>query len=74
MIMSRIKKLRNMRGYTQAEMRALTGIALDTYSKIERGQRPMSAKQCVQIALALDTSTDYLLGLTDQIVPHPRRK
>ena len=63
-----------MRGYTQAEMRTLTGITLGTYSKIERGQQPMSAEQCVQIALALDTSTDYLLGLTDQIVPHPRRR
>ena len=32
----------------------------------------MSTGQCIQLALALDTSTDYLLGLTDQITPHPR--
>lgn len=71
--MSRIKLLRKKRGYTQAEMETLTGIPQNTYSEIESGKRPMSADQCVQIALALNTSTDYLLGLTDQIVPHKRR-
>lgn len=72
--MSRVKDLRKQRGYTQAEMQALTGIAQSTYSKIEREQRPMSVKQCIQIAQALDTSMDYILGRTDQIAFHPRRR
>ena len=54
-------------------MQALTGIDQETYFKIECGQREMSVEQCILIADALDTSTDYLLGLTDQIVPHPRK-
>ena len=50
-------------------MQLLTGIDQSTYSELERGLRPMSTGQCIQLALALDTSTDYLLGLTDQITP-----
>jgi len=72
--MSRIKNLRKQRGYTQIKMQMLTGIDQSTYSKIERGRHYMTSEQCRQIALALDTSTDYLLGLTHQITPHPRTK
>ena len=70
--MSRLKRLRIKRGYTQEKMQLLTGIDQSTYSELERGLRPMSTGQCIQLALSLDTSTDYLLGLTDQITPHPR--
>ena len=72
--MLKIRDLRKQRGYTQAKMQMLTGIDRSTYSKIERGQRPMSMKQCIQIALALDTSMDYILGRTDQIDFHPQHK
>lgn len=61
-----------LRGYTQVQMQTMTGIGRGTYSKIERGKRTMSVVQCIRIADALNTSTDYLLGLTDQIAPHLR--
>lgn len=32
----------------------------------------MSFEQCRRIALALDTSMDYLAGLTDDPSPYPR--
>lgn len=50
----------------------LTGIDQSAYSKIERGQRWMSFEQCKRIAVALDTSMDYLAGLTDDPKPYPR--
>lgn len=53
-------------------MQMLTGIDQSDYSKIERGQRNMSFEQCRQIALALNTSMDYLAGLTDNPEPYPR--
>lgn len=34
----------------------------------------MSFEQCRRIALALETSMDYLAGLTDQDTPYPRTK
>lgn len=70
--MERLRELRKSKGYTQIKMQMLTGIDQSAYSKIERSQRWMSFEQCRQIALALDTSMDYLAGLTDDPTPYPR--
>lgn len=72
--MSRLKELRKMRGYTQIKMQMLTGIDQSDYSKIENGKRYYTFEQCKKIALALDTSMDYLAGLTDEVRPYRRRK
>ena len=70
--MSRMKDLRNKLGFTQIKMQMLTGIDQSDYSKIETGKRNASFEQCRRIALALDTSMDYLAGLTDNPEPYPR--
>ena len=70
--MSRLKDLRKERGYTQIKMQMLTGIDQSDYSKIESGRRWYTFEQCRKIALALDTSMDYLAGLTDEKKPYPR--
>ena len=72
--MSRLKVLRKMRGYTQIKMQMLTGIDQSDYSKIENGKRYYTFEQCKKIALALDTSMDYLAGLTDEVKPYKRKK
>ena len=72
--MSRLKDLRKERGYTQLKMQMLTGIDQSDYSKIERGVRYYTFEQCVSIAKALETSMDYLAGLTDEKNPYPRSK
>ena len=63
--MSRLKDLRIKRGYTQIKMQQLTGIDQSDYSKIENGKRYYTFEQCRRIALALNTSMDYLSGITD---------
>ena len=70
--MTRLWDLRKKRKYTQVKMQMLTGIDQSDYSKIETGKRSMSFEQCKRIALALDTSMDYLAGLTDDPAPYPR--
>ena len=50
-------------------MQMLTGIDQSDYSKIETGKRYYTFEQCRKIALALDTSMDYLAGLTDEKKP-----
>ena len=70
--MSRLKKLRKERGFSQIKMQMLTGIDQSDYSKIETGKRSMSFEQCRRVALALNTSMDYLAGLTDDPKPYPR--
>lgn len=72
--MSRMKELREAKGLTQLQMQMLTGIDQSDYSKIESGRRNLSFGQCRRVALALDTSMDYLAGLTDQPGPYPRAK
>ena len=74
MRMSRIRDLRREKGYTQVKMQMLTGIDQSDYSKIETGRRNMTFEQCRRIALALETSMDYLAGLTDEQRPYPPKK
>ncbi len=70
--MSRLRDLRKEKGYTQIKMQMLTGIDQSDYSKIESEKRHFTFEQCKRIALALDTSMDYLAGLTDEKKPYPR--
>ena len=71
--MSRLKQLRKERGYTQVKMQMLTGIDQSDYSKLETGKRYYTYEQLRRIALALDTSMDYLAELTDDPRPYPRK-
>ena len=70
--MSRLKELRKEKGFTQIKMQMLTGIDQSDYSKIETGKRYYTFEQCRKLAIALDTSMDYLAGLTDEKKPYPR--
>ena len=72
--MSRLKALRKERKLTQVQMQLMTGIDQSDYSKIENGKRYYTFEQYKRIAVALDTSMDYLAGLTDEKAPYPRSK
>ena len=72
--MNRLRELRKERGYTQIKMQMLTGIDQSDYSKIENGKRYFTLEQLKRIAIVLETSMDYLAGLTDERKPYPRRK
>ena len=74
MTMSRLRQLRKELGYSQVKLQMLTGIDQSDYSKIETGKRNMTFEQCRRIALALETSMDYLAGLTDEQRPYPSKK
>lgn len=72
--MNRLKELRKALGYTQVKIQMLTGIDQSDYSKLENGARNMTFEQCRRLAVALQTSMDYLAGLTDSKKPYPRAK
>lgn len=74
MTMTRLKELRKQKGYTQIKIQMLTGIDQSDYSKLESGKRYMTFEQCRKLAIALDTSMDYLAGLTDEQRPYPKAK
>ena len=71
------EKIRNKRedmDLSQQEVAKLIPMNQSNYSKIERGIRYYTFEQCVSIAKALDTSMDYLAGLTDCKEPYPKAK
>lgn len=70
--MSRLRDLRREKGFTQVKVQMMTGIDQSDYSKIESGKRYFTFEQCRKLAIALDTSMDYLAGLTDEKKPYPR--
>ena len=70
--MKRLQELRKAKGYSQIKMQMLTGIDQSDYSKIETGKRSVSFEQCKRLAVVLETSMDYLAGLTDDPRPYPR--
>jgi len=72
--MSRLRDLRKARGFSQIKIQMLTGIDQSDYSKIENGKRYMTFEQCRKLAIALDTSMDYLAELTDEAKPYPKRR
>ena len=72
MHMSRLRQLRKEKGYTQVKLQMMTGIDQSDYSKLESGKRYFTLEQCRKLAIALDTSMDYLAELTDEKKPYPR--
>jgi transcriptional regulator with XRE-family HTH domain len=70
----RLKELRKKKGYTQIRVQLLTGIDQSDYSKVEKGVRYPTVEQSKRLAITFDTSTDYILGLTDVAKPYPRNE
>ena len=68
----RIKDLREDRDLTQREIAAYLHIKQNTYSQYETGQRQLPIDILIALARYYKTSTDYLLGLTDEPKPYSK--
>jgi transcriptional regulator with XRE-family HTH domain len=66
---ARLRLLRDMRRLTQREVAEQLGIAPSTLGMYEAGKREPDNDLLVAIAAIYETSTDYLLGLTDDPTP-----
>ena len=69
-----LKELRRDKKLTQKQIGAYFGISGPTFSLYENGHRRMSIDMLSQLADILGTSTDYLLGRTDESNPYPKSK
>ncbi len=69
-----LKELRRDKHLTQAQLGMRLGISQATYSDYENGVRDMPLAMLSILADELNTSTDYILGRTDEAKPYPRRK
>ena len=66
----RIKDLREDRDFTQKEVAEYLHVKQNTYSQYENGQRQLPLSCLIALAKFYNTSTDYILGLTDQETPY----
>jgi transcriptional regulator with XRE-family HTH domain len=58
----KILEIRRQRNITQQELGKIIGVDKRVISKYEKGSTVPSVKVALQIATALDTSLDYLMG------------
>ena len=66
----RIAVLRRRQDMTQRELGEEAGIHWNTIARLERGKlTDLPGKAVARVALALGTTTDYLLGLSEQDAP-----
>lgn len=69
----RLKSLREDSDVTQAQLAAFLHIKQNTYSQYENGQRGIPVEVLIALSSFFKTSVDYILELTDEKKPYPRR-
>ena len=63
----RLRKIRKQKHLIQPELAELTGFSVRSLQAWEKGSALPSAYGLAALAIALDVSADYLLGLTDDL-------
>ena len=71
--MLRIKDMREDKDLLQKEVAEFLNVSQTNYSKYELGKINIPINTLKKMAILFDTSIDYLLGLTDEIKPYPRK-
>lgn len=71
--MLRIKDMREDKDLLQKDVAEFLNISQTNYSKYELGKINIPISTLKKMAIFFDTSIDYLLGLTDEIKPYPRK-
>lgn len=69
-----IRALREDRELRQRELAQYLHISQNTYSQYETGVIALTAEVLIRLAAYYGTSVDYLLDLTDEQKPYPRKK
>lgn len=69
----RIKELREDSDITQAVLANYLHIKQNTYSQYENGQRQIPLELLIMLAEFYDTSIDYIVGITDERKPYPKK-
>ena len=68
----RIRDMREDNDMTQKEVSYYLGMKQSQYSRYDRGHRDIPTDVLIKLAFLFDTSTDYLLGITDVRTPYQR--
>lgn len=69
----RIRNLREDSDQNQTQIARMLGMSQTGYSKYETGENDIPTQILIRLAQYYNTSTDYLLGLTDNRTPYPKK-
>lgn len=69
----RIRDIRTDRGLTQKDVARILHVSQNTYSQYEIGITRYPLDAVVTLAEYYGVSVDYLVGLTDEPAPYPRK-
>lgn len=72
--MKNIKLIRVIKDYTQLKVQMETGISQSTLSKYECGEMMPTSENLLILAEFYGTSLDFLMDLTDEKNPYPRKQ
>lgn len=73
-MMEHIRALREDKDLKQKDLAELLKVTQSTYSDYERGNVNIPLATLKKLALFYGTSIDYMLDLTDDPRPYPRKK
>ena len=71
--MKNIKLIRVINDYTQLKVQMETGIPQSIISKYETGELVPTTDNLIILAKFYDTSLDFLMDLTEERKPYPRK-
>ena len=72
--MLRLKDLREDMDLKQEDVAKFLNISQTNYSKYELGKINIPISSLIKLSELFNTSIDYLLGLTNELKPYPRKK
>ena len=73
-VYERIRNLREDHDWTQQQMADMLHTSRTSYGAYENGVTEIGLEHLIRLAEIYHTSVDYLLGLTDEPRPYPRKK
>ena len=74
MYLKRLKDLREDKDLLQKQIAITLEITRQQYWLYENGLREIPLEKLIKLAKFYNTSTDYILGLTNETKPYPRIK
>ena len=72
--MERLRDMREDKDLYQADIAKLLNVSQQTYSRYENDEISIDKDSLIKLAFFYNTSVDYLLELTDERKPYPRKK
>lgn len=70
----RLRDLREDKDLKQSDIAKMLGIQQTVYSRYERGAQNIPLEFLIALADYYHTSTDYILGRTNEFKPYPKAK